>query len=213
MMLSNEDASGFAKSLFLEDRDFPVDTVLQMVKENCNRSLSLEEVEEIRKNVLTSINRAMPLGGTFKPVVPTFTNRPRLALAKQTEKVPMVKRGRAQVDVTEKRQWLDKWLFEQPRIPTIKEAQAALKEHFGEALGTTFVANRLTEYHEQIFKERKQPESEPTVNPDAFHTQSLQDAIKLIANLMRTNGIKKIAVDEEDGVNFEAALSKETLVS
>lgn len=207
-MVGGRDAVEFAKNLFLEDRDFPATTAVQLIRENCGIELSVEEVGAIRERIVRNIDGALP--GRITPVSPArFTNHPRLVSGK---KIVMARKGRPQVDVQEKRQWLDEWLKTQARIPTIKEAQAALREHFGEALGTTFVATRLTEAHQEMVRARRQLiEAEKTttapvssVPPPAPATAPLRDVVKILADLMRVNGIRKIAIDDEGRPTFEA---------
>lgn len=212
------DAEEFARGLFLEDREFSVSTAIQLIRENCGRTLSEQEVEGIRSRVINRIEGAIPVEKwreTRKATTPGFTNRPRLVVTpkQETGGVVVARKGRPQVDVQEKREWLDGWLSTQPRIPTIKEAQAALREHFGEALGTTFVAQKLTEVHNRFVEERRRQlnAQQATVAPvlapvpvTAPVVAPLRDIVKIIADLMKVNGIRKIAIDDEGRPTFEA---------
>lgn len=203
------DATQLAKDIFLDDLDIPALTVQKIVEEMCGERLAVETILNIGKAVSKTIGKALPERTLFqREPVTSFANNPRLVLHKKApETVEMAKRGRAQVDVQEKRVWLNDWILRQPRIPTIKEAKLALKAQFGEALGTTYIAKTLTTAHQLVMDERRRTaQANPLVTAVEVPAVGLSDTVRAIAALMQAKGIKKVSVSDEGEIDFETTL-------
>jgi len=215
-MRESKDPMRLAREIFLDDLDMPVSSAIQIIGEQTGVYFPVAEMTRIKSDVERLVARALP-EREATPVNPSyFTNRPRLIIGKQKEPASendMAKKGRALVDTEEKRAFLKKWAEDKAGMATIKEAKEALNDKFGEALGTSYIANTLKETRQGILDERRKQVLGETAAVLAAHPiaaaetelTAMESAVKSIANLMRVSRIKSIRIEENGEIKFEAA--------
>lgn len=208
------DARELAREIFLDDLDMPLESAIAIIAEQTGTSLSLDDISRLRSDVSQTIARALPPQESMLVVQREPFNKPRFVTgSKQTRtESAMARRGRALVDVTEKRKWLNDWALEKGGMATIKEAKEALLAKFGEGLGTSYVARTLKDARQLLLDDRRsrQPlaqlvESHPLAAVPSVEGNSVLETVRSIANLMRISKIKRIAIDADGSISYEAS--------
>lgn len=218
---TSRDVSKLVREIFLDDLDMPVSSVAKIIAEQTGETLSETQINSIKSDVERRIARALPVAEPRQQEQEYFTNRPRLVVGnknKMTKDTAMARKGRALVDVTEKRKWLNDWALENGGQATIKEAKEALQKQFGEALGTSYIAQTLKDARQLLLEERRRQRHEAATVavpenltvaavPSPTAQPSLRETIRSIASLMRVSGIRKLEILPDGTVNFEASTS------